>query len=385
MKTFKLLVALLAATTAFSPAWSSEEGVTDDKIVLGAAMPLTGGAGIFGYASMLGEKLAIAEINAAGGIHGRQLELRVEDDGYVPATGVNMLQKLLDNGIFGYLPASGGSHLFAQLPLIDEVELPTINTVVTTAKHYDPPHPSFFAFGMTYADGAHALLNRLNELHPGLKWGYVVQDDESGEDRITGWRKAAAELGLELVSEQKFKRGQADFSAEILLAREAGVEGLLFGGLAGDNASMIKEVDRLGMKVVRGTLWVDHIPPMMDLTGAAGEGLYVYDYLPSLSDDPRLAGFNQLASKTLSADDLKRVNRYSVGAYLSVKLLASAMTACGQDLTRACVNEKLAGTTGLDTGGITTPISFTGGQRMSHQGGNLLRLDMDKRAFTPVP
>ena len=384
MKKICLFIAASAGVAIATSAWSSEEGLTDDKIVLGATMPLTGGPGLLGYASMLGEKMAIAEINQAGGINGRLLELRVEDDAYVPSTGVQMLQKLLDNGIFGYLPASGGSHLFAQLPLIDEAELPTINTVVTTAKHYDPPHPSFFAFGMTYADGAYALLSRLDALHPGLKWGYVVQDDESGEDRVAGWRKAAGDLGLELVSEQKFKRGQADFSAEILRAREAGVEGLLLGGLPGDNASMIKEMERLDMNVVRGTLWVDHIPPMFDLTGPAGDGLYVYDYLPSLSDDPRLEEFNALALKVLSPDDLKRVNRYSVGAYLSTKLLASAIETCGENVTRACVNKNLEDTIDFETSGITSSISFGAGQRMSHQKGHLLRIDTSKRAFLPV-
>lgn len=385
MKYLKAGLPAIALALALIPAAHAEDGVTDSTIVLGGAMPLTGGAGLLGYAAMLGERIAVEEINEAGGINGRKLELFIEDDGYVPAKGVQALQQLIDvNRIFAYLPASGGSHLFAQMPIIDENGIPTMNTVVTTAKHYDPPHPSFFGIGMTYSEGGYELLKYLNARHPGTKWAYIIQDDESGADRVVGYKKAAAETGAEIVSEQQFKRGQADFSSELLRVKESGATGLLLGGLVADNAAMVKEADKLGLDLVMGTLWIDHIPPFIGLVGDAGDGIYVYDYLPSITDETKMETFNALAKKYLSAEDLAKVNRYSVGSYVSLKVLAEGINRCGADVTRACVTEKIAGLKNFDTGGLTAPVTFGADVRLTTMTGGILQVDTNSKRFVPV-
>ncbi len=74
----------------------AEDGVTDTQITLGGSTALTGPGALVGIAHDLGEKVAAAEINEAGGINGRKLVRFFEDDGYVPARTVQAARKLLD-------------------------------------------------------------------------------------------------------------------------------------------------------------------------------------------------------------------------------------------------------------------------------------------------
>ena len=66
-------------------ALAAAPGVTDTEIVIGDVEPLTGPPALLGVAHTIGVKIAIGEINAAGGINGRKIKYILEDDGYVTA------------------------------------------------------------------------------------------------------------------------------------------------------------------------------------------------------------------------------------------------------------------------------------------------------------
>ena len=74
---------LAGAYLTGSPALAADQGVTDTEILIGEVEPLTGPPAILGVAHTLGVKIAIAEVNAAGGLNGRKIKYAVEDDGYV--------------------------------------------------------------------------------------------------------------------------------------------------------------------------------------------------------------------------------------------------------------------------------------------------------------
>jgi len=375
--------AALALLMTAGLASAQDKGVTDTEIVVGGTMPFAGPAGLLGYASVLGHKLSAAAINEQGGINGRKVRVALEDDKYVPAQSVQGLQKLIDTeNIFAFIPLAGGSHMFAMLPIIDEQGIPTLNAAVTTEGHYVPPHPTVFGIGMTYQEGAYELVSFMSKKHPGAKWAIIVQDDESGIPREVGYTKALKEAGLTSVSMQRFKRGQVDFSSELQRVKASGATALLLGGLPADNATMIKEAKKLGLDIPMGTLWIEHIPPMIDLAGPAGDGLYVYDFVPSLTD-PSLAPFMALAQKHLTKEELARINRYTLLTFISYRMLADAAQSCGKNLTRKCVVAYWEKLNNYNTG-LMPPISFPNGERLSRVSGNVLKIDYAAKKFVPA-
>jgi branched-chain amino acid transport system substrate-binding protein len=376
------LIASVAMTLAMGHAFAQDPGVTDTEIVIGGIAPFTGPAGTLGYAGILGTRVAAEEINAAGGINGRMIKLANEDDEYVPAKTVQAMQKLMDvDQVFAMTMVSGGSHGLAIMPTIEENDIPVINPLVTTDAHYEPPRNSFFGIGMGYQDAVPELMKVMEAKNPGLKWGSLVQDDESGIAREEGMDIGLKAMGQEAVLKQRFKRGQAEFAAEILRAKESGATAMILGALPAQHAAMFKEMKKIGFAPKIGVMWIDHIPQAIPLYGPEGDGVYMYDFVPSMTD-PKVAPFLETAKKYLSEDDMKKLNRYSLIGYASVKLHAAAMAACGKELTRACEIENLKNTKDFETG-FMAPFSFGDG-RLTKLTGGVIQVDAAGGKFVPV-
>ncbi len=89
-----LVVASLAACGK-----SGSKGSGNDKFYIGGMGPLTGGAAVYGLHVKYGAELAVKEINEAGGINGKQIEFRFEDDEHDPEKAVNAYNTLKDWGL----------------------------------------------------------------------------------------------------------------------------------------------------------------------------------------------------------------------------------------------------------------------------------------------
>src|SRR3954467_11501562 len=77
------------------------DGVTDTEVLIGAHGPLTGPAAYIGLGARSGLQLAIDEVNAKGGIHGRKLRVLFEDDAFSPTKALGAVKKLIeDNKVF---------------------------------------------------------------------------------------------------------------------------------------------------------------------------------------------------------------------------------------------------------------------------------------------
>src|SRR6202048_665919 len=86
----------LSALVATSSSASAEDGVSPDRIVFGQAAALEGPASALGQGMKMGLEAAFAEINKAGGVKGRKLELKSVDDGYEPTKSIEAVKKLLE-------------------------------------------------------------------------------------------------------------------------------------------------------------------------------------------------------------------------------------------------------------------------------------------------
>ena len=90
----KLLSVALAAVTFAALSFTSCSDKSGNTIKIGGIAPLSGGVAVYGLECTDGVNLAVAEINAAGGILGKQVEYSVEDDEGDPAKSVNAYTKL---------------------------------------------------------------------------------------------------------------------------------------------------------------------------------------------------------------------------------------------------------------------------------------------------
>jgi branched-chain amino acid transport system substrate-binding protein len=376
--------ALMFGVAGFVPAASAEDGVTATEIRLGGSTALTGPGALVGIAHDLGEKVAAAEINEAGGINGRKLVRFFEDDGYVPSRTVQAARKLLDvDKVLGVTASSGTASTMAALPLYQEKGAPMLQTAAPNSVQYTPMQKNLFVVGKPYGPGTYDFVKFLSTRKPGGKWLAIVQDDDYGDDVQAGYEKAVKELGLNSVGVLRYKRGQKEFAAEVLKAKQLGATTIVSGGIIGENVAIAKEMRRTGIKADLAILWSGRIPQLIELMGEAAEGVIAADYVGEFTD-PAGQKFMEKAKKYLSADELSKLNRYSLTGYVGIKLMADAIKRCGQEVTRTCVIEKLETTKNLDTNGITSPLSFTPDTRIANLELTYTVANVEKKEWVPI-
>lgn len=371
----------LAAIGVAWPALAQQQGVTDTEIVLGDILPLTGPPALLGVAHNLGVKAAIAEVNAGGGINGRKLRLVSEDDGYVPTRTVQGVRKLINSDkIFAFTSISGTAQAEAAMPLLKQAGIPAMAPITTYEGLYNPVIKNVFAVGYDMRSAVEELVSMMADRFPNKKWAVISQDDDYGENVRAGFEAAAKAKKLQIVSSQIFKKGQSDFSSEILKVKQAGAEALMAGGVLGENVGMTKELERIGLKIPTGVTYVSRVPASAKLMGSAGENVYTVDYV-HLEGSAQGKAFTEKLGKYLSAEEMARVNRYTYTGYASTRALFDAMGRCGKALTWDCTNAELAKVKNLDTG-VMTPISFSATNHLAAP--KLFLLKADPAAVTHV-
>ena len=115
---WKASLAAVVLTLAVGPTLAqtkvTNQGISADEIVIGTHQDLSGPIKGWGVPVSNGMKLAVDEINAAGGVHGRKLKLILEDSGYDPKKAVLATQKMIEKDkIFVNLGSMGSPTVLA--------------------------------------------------------------------------------------------------------------------------------------------------------------------------------------------------------------------------------------------------------------------------------
>lgn len=349
-----------AATLIAAAAMAQEPGFNDKELLLGEVLMLSGPAAFIGKSAYVGSKLAAAEINAAGGINGRQLKVLYEDDGYVPARSVSAARKLIDlDKVLVLTGTAGSSGVTAIMPVIDQAKVPAVVHLAPNASVLEPRKPTVFVIGPDYDLAAYEGIRYLvkSQGKARAKFAVLYQNDDYGKGVLRGFQKAVKELNLQSVAEVPYQRGAKDFSAEALKLKDSGAEVLYLGTTVTEPGAILSETRRLGMELTVIGNWAAGIPATIRLAIPHGYDYYFNDYYAALNDAASKR-FIAAAQKYLSPDEQQSLSRYSVSGYIGIYTAAEAIRRCNAQPTRACVTTQLASLKGFDTGGLSGPISL---------------------------
>ena len=116
-------------------AFGANSGLGQDKIKVGEFASLSGGSASFGQSSHNGTTLAVEEINAAGGVLGKKLDLTTEDDRSVPGEPSTIVHKLIsEDNVVAILGEIASSKSLEAAPICQENHVPMISPGSTNAK-----------------------------------------------------------------------------------------------------------------------------------------------------------------------------------------------------------------------------------------------------------
>lgn len=189
--------ALLAAGYGFVwlPDVCADPGVSAQKVLIGMSAPLTGSQAHRGRELAQGLQSGLAQINVAGGIGGRRIELVVRDDGGRPEQAVANTRALLDEGVFALTGYVGSRSIDAALPLVEQSGVPWIGAASSAEVLRDPTRRTVFNLRAGAREEVEAMV--LHVATAGLsEIAVVAQEDVLGRAGLDGVRFELVRRGM---------------------------------------------------------------------------------------------------------------------------------------------------------------------------------------------
>lgn len=248
-----------------------------EPIKIGVSGPFTGGSAPMGVSMRDGVKLAAAEINAKGGVLGRQLQLVERDEEAKNERGVQVAQELINKekvvATLGY--ANTGVALASQR-FYQDAKIPVINNVATgsiiTKQFTDQPD------NYVFRNAANDLIQSamiVDEAVTKLKFSKVAILADStnyGQLGRADLEKALEKKGMKAVAVEKFNIKDVDMTAQLLKAKQAGAQAILTYGIGPELAQIANGMEKLGWKVPMIGSWTLSMGNFIDNAGKNGEG-----------------------------------------------------------------------------------------------------------------
>jgi ABC-type branched-subunit amino acid transport system substrate-binding protein len=230
----------------------TNQGISAGEIVLGSHQDLSGPIKGWGVPVANGMNMAVEEINAAGGIHGRKLRLIVEDSGYDPKKAVLASQKLIERDkIFSMVGPMGSPTVIAAQDILFDagiLQLFPLTAAEFTYK-FDPTKPQErlkFNNLLPYVESTRAAVKFMIESKKYSKPCVISQDDEYGKNVLDGFNQQLAAMKVKSAGETTFKRGSSDFSAPVAKMRADGCDLVVIGAIIREPIGIMAEAKKIG-------------------------------------------------------------------------------------------------------------------------------------------
>ncbi len=251
-----------------------------DPIKIGLSGPFTGGSSSMGVSMRDAVKLAVSEVNKAGGVLGRQIQLIERDDEAKNELGAQIAQELINKEkVVATLGFINTGVALASQRFYQEAEIPVINNVATgtiiTEQFKKPDYDNNYIFRTSAYDAIQAgMMVEEAVKNRGYKKIAILADSTNyGQLGREDLEKALDKLGMKPVAIEKFNIKDVDMTAQLLRAKENGAEVILAYGIGPELAQIANGRAKLGWNVPMITSWPSSMQSFIDIAGANGNGV----------------------------------------------------------------------------------------------------------------
>ncbi|MGR7995195.1 ABC transporter substrate-binding protein [Xanthobacter sp. ZOL 2024] len=318
---YGLLLALAA-----SPAVVASPAVAEDEIRIGLIQPLTGSVAYNGKSVVDGAKLALADINAAGGVLGKPVRLVIEDGQCKPANSVNAVEKLVQRDkVVALIGAFCSSATAAIMPVAQKYQVPLLTGVSSKADLTEQNNSYFYRAAETDALLATAFSSILANSLKLKTVAYIAVNDDWGRGAVAEFDRDLTALGVKTVATEYFDHGATDFYTLLTKIRATRPDGIVVAAETQDGSILVKQIKELGLsaKVFGVGSWAT--ADFINLAGEAAEGLYAAVPYVSTLETPRNTAF----VKAYEAQYGTKPGKYGAAGYNAVNIMAAAIARAG--------------------------------------------------------
>ena len=317
----RLLFLLVTLLTALVPAVQAQ-----DTIKIGEFGSLTGDNASFGISQNNGVQMAVEEINAAGGVLGKKIELIVEDNQTKQGETTTIVRKLISQDhVVALIGEVASSKTLEAAPIAQESKIPDIATAATNPR---VTQTGDYVFRVCFTDDFQAVVIArfvLEKLQK-KKVAFMTDVKQDYSVGLTGIAKDyLLKHGGEVVKEQSYSSGDKDFRAQLTDIKSANPDVIIITGYYPEAALIAKEARQLGIKsvLVGGDGWDG--ASLIPVGGKAIEGAYFSNHFSVEDKSPAVQDFVSKYKQKYNA----LPDAFAALGYDAVKLLADAITRAG--------------------------------------------------------
>lgn len=328
-------------------------GVSEQHILFGQSAAFSGPAEALGINMRYGIRAAFAEVNADGGVYGRELRLVSRDDAYEPeAAIVNSQELIAEEQVFALIGAVGTPTSRSATPVAKEAGVPYIAPFTGAAFLRDAEELDIVVnLRASYNQETEEMVRSLIEDLGITEIAVLFQDDSFGRAGHSGVLAALERRGMEPAAVGSYTRNTTAIKTAMLDIQVNDPDAVIIIGAYKPAAAMIAWSRFTNFNPVFINISFVGSNALKEELGPYGIGVYVTQVVPFPTDDtiPVVADYLAALSEYVPAAVPGFV---SLEGYLAGRLAAAALERCGPEVSRECFTHGLREQGDFDFGGF---------------------------------
>jgi branched-chain amino acid transport system substrate-binding protein len=269
------------------PAWAA------DNIKMGMVDPLTGVYAAPAGNEVMGAKLAVEQVNAKGGVMGRQVELLVEDSANDVGTGVQKARKLIERDNVNFIIGDVNSGIAAAIAQVtaEKKVLHVVSGGHTDSITGKDCHWNVYRVCNTTRMEANSVSDLLYKKY-GKKWHFITPDYAFGHTLYDACAANLKKLGGTVTGNELTPLGTTDFSAYLIKAKSANPDVLLLLVQGSDMINCLKQIVQFGLdKQIHVAGTQQELESLAGLPPEARIGIWMFEWYWKQPGVPHVAEF----------------------------------------------------------------------------------------------
>ena len=310
-------------------------GVTDTEIVIGSQNDLSGPAGLLGAEAVNGARLRFEEVNAAGGIHGREIRFVVEDAQYQIPRAIQATNKLVNrDNIFAMLLSMGTPMNNAVMETLFEAGVPNVFPISGARQMVVPFRPMMFTARGIYYDETRAGVRYFVEERGAQSICVMYQDTDYGQEILEAAQDQTEAMGMTVTEVTAHRPTDTEFTAAVLRLRNAGCDTVMMGTINRDTILIFEAARKMG--------WTDvsfvgqnasYNKAIAATESGAAEGYYAFVHIAAIYGEdeksPEVARWYRSFTERFGSEP----GYPAIEGYRNAGILVDALEMAGRDLS----------------------------------------------------
>jgi branched-chain amino acid transport system substrate-binding protein len=339
------LAALACLFLAVPASGAPTPGMTATEIVLGATGPLTGSESQYAP-TLTGATAYFDYVNAHGGINGRKIVFKVEDDQYNPANTVSLTQKLVEQeGVFAIFDSIGTEQALAVRDYLNARKVPQLfvgsGAAAIGAERAKYPWtigllPSFTGEGLIYG-------RVIAKNAPGAKIAVLYENDEYGDELLAGLKRGLGPHAKQIVATQSYSVLDTSVVPQVQSLQASGADTFVIFALPKQAIQAFVAAYNLGWKPTEYDTSVSIDPAVMQIVhlnsdksvgvGATSTGFLHDPTNPTQTKSAGVKLYLEIMKRYLPSEDPKAVAH--IYGMMAAYAMVDALKHAGKNPTRA--------------------------------------------------